>query len=315
MMQLPSRAGDRKRRTVPTGSAVCAGFVLMAALSGIAGSAPPAGETAAAAAPAATVNGEAISEAELQIMLGLLLSNAPPTRRNDLDDAREIAREQLLRTHALAQQAEKNQLDQDPAVQAQLDFQRATLLARAYLREFLRKSPVTETQAKQEYQRLLVDDKLQEYHLMHILVGHKNRAVEVIDKLKQGESFAEVARLYSADVDVAKTGGDMGWINLVNLDNPGFVDAVLALQPGQYSKTPVRGKNAWHVLRLVEKPRAAESTLSFAELPQELRERLRQRAQQRILDGVEQEVFEKAVVSLDVNTIPEPMERAVAVNP
>jgi peptidyl-prolyl cis-trans isomerase C len=267
--------------------------LLLAAPLATAADAPPVAETP----PVATVNGEVITSAELQVMSGSILSKSRPTRRSDIDDAQIQAREQLIANVAQAQAALKLGLDKDPGVAGVIAYQRAGTLARAYQREMFRRNPVTDAMVADEFKRALIDGKAYEFHLAHILVTQRNRAEEIIDLLKNGDKFADLAKIYSVDPNAPKTGGDMGWMRIDLLDEYTFVDAVKALKPGKFTEIPVKGESGWHVLTLLEPSRAIAATPPFDEIPQALREKIKERASLRELNRLETEAIAAATIT------------------
>lgn len=96
-------------------------------------------------------------------------------------------------------------------------------------------------------------------HARHILIKitpamTEERALERLRQLRQrismGESFEELARLYSEDVS-APQGGDLGWVN-PGETVPAFEQAMNALEPGQVSE-PVLSQFGWHLIRVEER--------------------------------------------------------------
>jgi len=77
----------------------------------------------------------------------------------------------------------------------------------------------------------------------------KITAVE--EELKSGVSFEELARKYSEGPS-ADAGGDIGMVNLEDLNNQAFEDAVKTLEPGEISG-PVLTNFGYHLIKLEEK--------------------------------------------------------------
>jgi peptidyl-prolyl cis-trans isomerase SurA len=67
-------------------------------------------------------------------------------------------------------------------------------------------------------------------------------------ELDEGADFAELARKYSEGPS-AESGGNLGFINLEDLNNQAFEDAVKALQPGEVSG-PVLTSFGYHLIKL-----------------------------------------------------------------
>lgn len=76
------------------------------------------------------------------------------------------------------------------------------------------------------------------------------RMRQLRQRIEMGESFEELARLYSEDV-TAPQGGDLGWLS-PGETVPAFEQAMNALQPGQVSE-PVLSQFGWHLIRVDER--------------------------------------------------------------
>ena len=75
-----------------------------------------------------------------------------------------------------------------------------------------------------------------------------NRATALIDRLDKGESFAELAKLHSDDYS-GRDGGDLGYTKRGALD-PDYERAAFSLDPGDYTKKPVRTRFGYHIIRV-----------------------------------------------------------------
>jgi len=90
----------------------------------------------------------------------------------------------------------------------------------------------------------------QEVHARHILVESEAEAKQVIDDLKKGADFAELAKKKSKDPG-ASDGGDLGFFTKDQMV-PEFSTAAFALEPGKISD-PVKSQFGWHVIKVEEK--------------------------------------------------------------
>lgn len=90
----------------------------------------------------------------------------------------------------------------------------------------------------------------------HILLETEETAREVIKELGAGADFAELAASKSTGPS-ASSGGDLGWFGKGQMV-PEFSDAAFALEPGSFTKEPVKTQFGWHVI-LVEDRKAAEA--------------------------------------------------------
>ena len=77
----------------------------------------------------------------------------------------------------------------------------------------------------------------------------KNVAEALIDSLNLGMSFELLAKNHSQDSSAAK-GGDLGYFKRGLLD-PAFERALDQLKNGQYSTSPVKTNQGWHIARVL----------------------------------------------------------------
>ena len=73
-------------------------------------------------------------------------------------------------------------------------------------------------------------------------------AEEIIEKLDNGEDFADLAAEYSADTSNSDDGGYLGYISKDGNMVQEFEDAAFALKDGNYSKTPVETTYGYHII-------------------------------------------------------------------
>lgn len=81
----------------------------------------------------------------------------------------------------------------------------------------------------------------------HILVDTEEKALEIVDALKNGASFADLAAANSSDGSASK-GGELGWAPVTNYVKE-FKQAVTDLPIGQISD-PVKSEFGYHVIQV-----------------------------------------------------------------
>ncbi|MBI4356805.1 MAG: peptidylprolyl isomerase [Gammaproteobacteria bacterium] len=64
-----------------------------------------------------------------------------------------------------------------------------------------------------------------------------------------GESFSELAKLYSEDILTVREGGDLKWVQPASL-GPSFAKAIATLRPGEISQ-PFSTEQGWHIAQLI----------------------------------------------------------------
>jgi peptidyl-prolyl cis-trans isomerase C len=216
-------------------------------------SSPDATDAALGPGEVATVNGKRIPESVFR-------TYAPAVARKSADELTPEERKAVITDLAgimlMANEAEEQGLLKERTVVAQLELTRLQLLARAMAARYIEQNPVTDAELQALYDENLPRLANQEYKARHILVETQEEADSVIQQLKQGRSFADLAA-ERASGPTGPNGGDIGWFTAASMSQP-IVDAVSAMQVGAYSDQPVKTDYGYHVL-LLEDTRAQEA--------------------------------------------------------
>lgn len=156
----------------------------------------------------------------------------------------------------LANEAEAAGLDKDPLLAAQLYLQRLGLMAQAGATAYVGKNPALESEIVAEYEEQIKLAPPLQFKARHILVESQGEAAAIIKELDGGADFAELAKSKSTGPS-GPNGGDLGWFSPNQMVEP-FSNAVVALQDGAYTKSPVQTQYGWHVI-LREDSRESEA--------------------------------------------------------
>lgn len=234
-----------------TQSAIALAAVLLAAplliapalAQATAASAPAAAPAAPADPVLATVNGEAIHLSDLQAAANDLpqqMQQLPP------DQLLPLLLNQQIDRRALLVAAHKEKLQRKPDVAAAMQAAGDEKLENAYVQQQVTPH-VTEAAIQAEYTKDYANKPgAPQVEARHILLKTQAEAQAIIDQLNKGADFAKLATANSIDPG-AKNGGELGWFSQ-NEMVPAFSAAAFALQPGQYTKTPVQTQFGWHVI-------------------------------------------------------------------
>jgi peptidyl-prolyl cis-trans isomerase C len=166
---------------------------------------------------------------------------------------------------------------------------RQDILVSAYLRDFVRRNPVTDAEVQQEYERARAQTGDKEYKARHILVETEEQAKSVIAELKKGGKFDELASRNSKDPGSASRGGDLDW-NVPTTFDRQFSDAMVKLDKGKYTDAPVRTRYGYHVIQLDD-----VRPVKFPAL-QEVRPRIQQQLVQKRIETLVKSLRAKAQV-------------------
>lgn len=82
----------------------------------------------------------------------------------------------------------------------------------------------------------------------HILVNKHSEALQVLERLKRGEIFADLARELSIDRGSGKRGGDLGLFGRGQMVKP-FEEAAFKLKKGELTNEPVRTQFGYHIIK------------------------------------------------------------------
>jgi peptidyl-prolyl cis-trans isomerase C len=206
----------------------------------------PAASSTAAGAVAATVNGTAISKERVDLLVkqrtGMGQPDSPETRKSIID--------QLAMQLLVSQEAIKKGLDKTPEVLDQIDLTKQSILANAFVQDYMKNNPVSDDMLKAEYDKIKAQMSGTEYKARHILVEKEADAKDIIAKLKKDiKQFDKLAKEKSKDPGSKDKGGDLGWFDPRGMV-PEFGAAVAKLEKGKFTPEPVKSQFGYHVIML-----------------------------------------------------------------
>jgi len=228
----------------------------------------PAKKAAPAAAAAPAKAGEiAISQPQFDLILKERLAQG----QADTPELRAFLRDELINREIFVRAAKAKGLDRDASMKTQMAVAAESILIRAYINDYLTANPITDDILKREYDTIRAGLGDKEYRARHILVEKKEEAESIIKQLQAGGKFEELAKANSKDPGSKENGGDLDWAVPSNYVKP-FADALVALQKGKYTPTPVQSPFGYHVIQL-DDTRDAKAP-AFDEVKPQLAQRL-----------------------------------------
>lgn len=79
----------------------------------------------------------------------------------------------------------------------------------------------------------------------------KKTTLTLLDSIRKGADFAQLAKAFSSDPGSGKKGGDLGWYNRTDFVKE-FAEAAVRLEPGEISDA-VRTEFGYHIIQMIEK--------------------------------------------------------------
>ncbi|MBI2319575.1 MAG: peptidylprolyl isomerase, partial [Betaproteobacteria bacterium] len=197
-------------------------------------------------AVAATVNGAPISER----VVAMMVKQRVDLGRQASAEVRNAFIDRLAMQLILSQEALKKGLDKAPEVSDRIELGRQSILADAFVQDYLKSNPVGEEALKAEYERVKSQTSGSEYKARHILVEKEAEAKDIIARLKKNpKAFESLAREKSRDSGSKIRGGDLGWFDPGRMV-PEFGAALAALAKGKFTVDPVKSQFGYHVILL-----------------------------------------------------------------
>jgi peptidyl-prolyl cis-trans isomerase C len=193
----------------------------------------------------AIVNGKAVPKARVD----LLLSQAARGGQARSPELEQRAREEVVLREIFSQEAEKKGIPASADYRAQLELVRQTVLIRELFEDFKKKNPVTEPEARVEYEKFKSQSAGTEYRARHILVENEDDAKKLITQIKGGAKFEDLAKKNSKDTGSGENGGDLDFAK-PDAYVPEFSKAMTSLKKGEMTETPVKTQFGYHIIRL-----------------------------------------------------------------
>jgi len=224
---------------------------------------------AASAQNVAIVNGKAVPKARVD----LLLQQAQRAGQQVSPEMQGQAKEQVVLREIFAQAAEKRGIAATAEYKDQMELARQSILIRELFEDYKKKNPVTDAEAKAEYDKFKAQNTGTEYRARHILVEKEDEALALIAQIKGGAKFEDLAKAKSKDPGSGENGGDLDFAKPESYV-PEFSKAMTALKKGEMTETPVKSQFGYHIIKL-EDTREAQFPEFEAVKPQ-VKQRLEQ---------------------------------------
>jgi peptidyl-prolyl cis-trans isomerase C len=233
----------------------------------------------------AVVNGKPVPSSRVNALKQQVEASGRPVTPEVLAQIKE----ELIAREIFMQEAKKQGLDASDEYKTQIELARQTILIRQLFADFQKKNPVTDADIKAEYDKFAKENGGKEYRARHILVEKEDEAKALIEQIKKGAKFEDLAKKASKDPGSGANGGDLDWAAAGSYV-PEFSDAMVKLSKGQMTDAPVKSQFGFHIIRVDD--------VREAQLPklEEVKPQIAQQLQQQKLGAFQEGLRAKAKI-------------------
>jgi peptidyl-prolyl cis-trans isomerase C len=210
-----------------------------------------------------TVDGQTITKAAQERLAREAVrvsGNPQATERPGFeDDIRRLAVERAVLANAARRQGLDRKADVQEEIRRKVNKETdgpeeirdkvETILANRAVNAYASAHPVTEAEAKAEYERRRAAFRVTEVQVDHILVATREEAEKIIAELEKGADFGRLAKEKSLDRASAGDGGAISWRPADDF-TPELAEAVKGLRKGELCREPIPSPAGFHVVKL-----------------------------------------------------------------
>jgi peptidyl-prolyl cis-trans isomerase C len=246
-----------------------------------------------------TVGGYKFTRAQFEELLSALPENMRASAAAPGPGRRQVG-EQLAELKAIAEEARKRKIDQDPGVQQLIAIQTDNVLASALAKRIGDEIKPDEPALKAYY-----DSHKNQYELVkasHILIRFQGsrvslkpnqkdltdeealaKATEIRKQIAAGGDFAAIAKAESDDTGSGAQGGSLGSFPHGQMVAP-FDQAAFSLPVGQISE-PVKSPFGYHIIKVEE-----HNTKTFEEVRLEIEKQIKPQLTKEAMDRIKKQL-------------------------
>ncbi len=193
----------------------------------------------------AIVNGKAVPKARMDALAQQVARAGRPVT----PEMQGQLRDEVIAREVFMQEAQLRGLDATDDFKAQVELARQSILIRELFGDFQKNNPVTDADIKAEYDKFAAANGGKEYKARHILVEKEADAKAIVAQLKKGGKFEDIAKKSSKDPGSGANGGDLDWAAAGSYVKE-FSEAMVKLEKGKLTETPVKTQFGYHIIRL-----------------------------------------------------------------
>jgi hypothetical protein len=210
--------------------------------------------------------------------------------------------EEIAGVFVIADKARAEGLEREPETALQLKLNRFGALIQAIIPKIEEETKYTDDDVKAEYEKMRTTGEMDDVRVQHILLAtvampdpsnpmgggaapnveeKRQLAEQLLQRIKNGEDFGELAKQYSDDPGSKEKGGDLDMKPRYTFV-PEFEEAAWKLQPGQVSEI-VTTDFGLHIIKMIERKPAPDLT---PEITARLKDTLSQRRFEKAVDEI-----------------------------
>jgi peptidyl-prolyl cis-trans isomerase C len=201
-------------------------------------------------------------------------------------DGQKKILDEVVSMTLFAQEAKAKGMDKEPAVKTRLDYAQTEWLAREFFRRQLAQAQeISDDELKAYYDAHLNEFKPpEEIKVRQILVGTEAEANKILEQIKGGQDFVELAKKKSIDPSAPQEGGKLeladgrDWLPRGTFEKS-FEFALFKIPKGQVDG-PLKSQFGWHILKVEDKRQP--DTRSFVEVRNGIKQRLQDERAQKL---------------------------------
>jgi peptidyl-prolyl cis-trans isomerase C len=233
----------------------------------------------------AIVNGKPVPTSRVEALSQQVAAQGKPVT----PEMQAQIKEEVINREVFMQEAQKRGLDNSDEFKTQMELARQAIMIRTLFTDYQKKNPITDEEVKAEYDKFAAANGGKEYRARHILVEKEDVAKKLIADIKKGGKFEDIAKKNSKDPGSGANGGDLDWANASSYVAE-FSEAMLKLEKGKMTETPVKTQFGYHIIRLED--------VRQAQLPpmEQVKPQIAQQLGQQKLSAFQKEMRDKAKI-------------------
>ena len=254
--------------------------------------------------------------------LNNLIRMMPPSYQAMFSSAEQINKllERQIDNMLFAQEARRLKIDEDPDVRYKLEEFTKGILTQALIEKTVNKNvTVTDKEIEEYYNNnrneFQVPEKIK---ISHILIAvdanagedtkaeKRKQAEQILNKVKAGENFAELAQQYSDDASSKKRGGVLGFFPRGSKSKE-IEEGAFNLKKDEVSEIILSDKG-FHIIKLLD--RKEGTTKSLEESRKKIKSKLTQKKKNEAIQDLLEDLKAKTKVVIHEETLKEIVEQS-----